>query len=94
MAARTCWERVPNKVFPDLESELELSKVTVPGGSVASLWLKVSPTLRRVLSRENIVFSLCEYTRILTVSSETLLLQYSPFRDVSATIILNSENVS
>ena len=41
VAARTHWERVPNKVFPDLESKLELSKVTVPGGSVASLWLKV-----------------------------------------------------
>jgi len=37
VAARTCWERVPNKAFPDLESELELSKATVPGGSVASL---------------------------------------------------------
>ena len=30
-----------NKVFPDSESELELSKATVPGGSVALLWLKV-----------------------------------------------------
>ena len=34
-------ERVPNKVFPDSESELKLSEATVPGGSVASLWLKV-----------------------------------------------------
>ena len=41
VAVRTCWEHVPNKVFPDLESELELSKATVPGGSVALLWLKV-----------------------------------------------------
>jgi len=32
---------VPNKVFPNLEGELELSKATVPGGSVASLWLKL-----------------------------------------------------
>ena len=30
-------ERVPNKAFPDSESELELSEATVPGGSVASL---------------------------------------------------------
>ena len=41
VAARTCWERVPNKVFPDSESELKLSEATVPGGSVASLWPKV-----------------------------------------------------
>ena len=34
-------EHVPNKVFPHPESELELSEVTVPGGSVALLWLKV-----------------------------------------------------
>jgi len=41
VAARTCWERIPNKVLPDLEGELELSEVTVLDGSVASLWLKL-----------------------------------------------------
>jgi hypothetical protein len=41
VAARTCWERVPNKVFPDSEGELELSEATVPDGSVALLWLKL-----------------------------------------------------
>ena len=41
VAVRMCWECVPNKVFPDLESELELSETTVLGGSVALLWLKV-----------------------------------------------------
>ena len=37
VAARTCWERVPNKVFPGSEGGLKLSEATVPGGSVASL---------------------------------------------------------
>jgi len=41
VAVRTCWERVPNKVFSDSESELELSEATVTDGSVASLWLKL-----------------------------------------------------
>ena len=41
VAARTCWEHVPNKVFLNSEGELELSEATVPGGSVASLGLKV-----------------------------------------------------
>jgi len=41
VAVRMRWEHVPNKVFLDSESELELSEVTVLGGSVASLWLKV-----------------------------------------------------
>ena len=41
VATRMRWECVPNKVFPDSESELKLSEATVPGGSVASLWLKV-----------------------------------------------------
>ena len=36
VAMRTCWERIPNKVFPDLEGELKLSKVTVP----VVLWLR------------------------------------------------------
>ena len=29
------------QVFPDLDGELELSKATVPDGSVALLWLKL-----------------------------------------------------
>ena len=41
VAMRMRWECVPNKVFLDSESELKLSEATVPGGSVASLWLKV-----------------------------------------------------
>jgi len=41
VATRTCWEHVPNKALLDLEGELKLSKATVPGGSVASLWLKL-----------------------------------------------------
>ena len=42
VAVRMHWEHVPNKVFPNSEGELELSKATVPDGSVASLWLKLS----------------------------------------------------
>jgi len=41
VAVRTHWERVPNKVFPNSEGELELSEATVPDGSVALLWLKL-----------------------------------------------------
>jgi len=41
VAARTHWECVPNKVFPNSEDELELREATVPDGSVALLWLKL-----------------------------------------------------
>jgi len=41
VAARMCWEHIPNKALLDLEGELKLSEATVPDGSVASLWLKL-----------------------------------------------------
>jgi hypothetical protein len=54
----------------------------------ASLWrMYGSPTLCRVLSTRNVGFSLCDHTRVLTVSSETHLLQYSPF--LKATFVID-----
>ena len=41
VAARMCWECVPNKVLLDSEGKLKLSEATVSDGSVASLWLKL-----------------------------------------------------
>ena len=41
VAMRMCWEHILNKVLPNLEGKLKLSKATVSDGSVASFGLKL-----------------------------------------------------